>query len=67
MICKIEHFSECEFPETSKIQINDELKEGSEVYINKEHTLIIEHVINNKNKITIIDGSKILKLKRIDI
>lgn len=63
MICKIVHFSEAEFPESCVIQIQDELKTGDSVFINNEHTLEIEHVIEKGNNITILDGEKILKLR----
>ena len=63
MIYKIVHFSEAEFPESSVIQIQDELNVGETVYINKEHTLTIEHCIESGNNLTILDGEKILKLR----
>lgn len=64
MICKIVHFSEAEFPDTCVIQLQDELTYGDSVYVNKDHTLTIEHVMTNKDGIiTIIDGESILKLK----
>lgn len=63
MIYKIVHFSEGEFPETSVIQIQDELNIGDTVYINNEHTLTIEHFIESGESLTILDGEKILKLR----
>ena len=63
MIYKIVHFSEAEFPESSVIQIQDELNVGESIYINNEHTLIIEHFIESGDVLTILDGEKILKLR----
>ena len=63
MIYKIVHFSEAEFPESSVIQIQDELNLGDDVYINNEHTLNIEHFIESGDNLTILDGEKILKLR----
>lgn len=63
MICKIVYFSEAVFPETCVIQIQDELIEGDSLFVNNEYTLTIEHVIENENIITILDGDKILKLE----
>ena len=65
MIYKIVHFSEAEFPESSVIQIQDELHIGESLFVNNEHTLNIEHVIENGDTLTILDGEKILKLKEI--
>lgn len=63
MIYKIVYFSEAEFPETSVIQIQDELAVGETVYINGEHTLTIENYIESGDSLTILDGEKILKLR----
>jgi len=63
MIYKIVHFSEAEFPESSVIQIQDELNIGDAVYINNEHSLTIEYFIESGNSLTILDGEKILKLR----
>jgi len=63
MIYKIVYFSEAEFPDTSVIQIQDELIQGDKVFINREHTLTIEHFIESGEDLTILDGEKILKLK----
>ena len=63
MICKIVHYSEDEFNESVVLQIQDDLVVGENLYINQQHTLTIEHVIQKGNDITILDGSKILKLK----
>jgi hypothetical protein len=63
MIYKIVHFSEAEFPESSVIQIQDELVHGDAVFVNRDHTLMIEHFIKSGRTLTIIDGEKILKLE----
>ena len=65
MICKIVYFSEAEFPESCIIQTQDEFVTGDKVYINKDHTLIIEDLIENGDVFTILDGEKVLKLKLI--
>jgi hypothetical protein len=64
MIYKIVHFSEAEFPDSSVIQVQDELSYGDAVYVNQEHTLTVEHVIESGTTLTIIDGEKILKLEQ---
>jgi hypothetical protein len=65
MIYKIVHFSEAEFPESSVIQIQDDLNVGESLFVNNEHTLNIEHVIESGDTLTILDGEKILKLREI--
>jgi hypothetical protein len=63
MICKIVHFSEAEFCETCVIQIQDDLNIGDSLFISNDHSLIIEHMIESGNTLTILDGEKILKLR----
>ena len=63
MIYKIVHFSEADFPDSAVIQIQDDIVQGDNIYINQEHSLTIEHVIESGNTLTILDGAKILKLK----
>lgn len=65
MICKIVHFSEAEFPESCVIQTQDEINVGDSVFINRDHTIIVEHVIEKDDTVTILDGDKILKLRLI--
>ena len=65
MICKIEHYSECEFDKDSSLQINDDIKEGDSLFIAQGHDMIIEHLIHVDRNITIVGGNKILKLKVI--
>lgn len=65
MICKIVYFSEAEFPDSSVIQTQDEFVTGDTVYVNRDHTLTIEHFIESETIFTILDGEKILKLKMI--
>lgn len=65
MICKITHYSEAEFDRDNTIQINDELNEGDELFITNGHTLTISNVIQNNDKITILDGEKMLILQVI--
>ncbi len=65
MICKIVYFSEAEFPDSSVIQTQDEFVIGESVYISRDHTLNIEHCIEDGDVYTILDGEKILKLKLI--
>jgi hypothetical protein len=65
MIYKIVHFSEADFPESSVIQIQDDLNVGESLFVNNEHTLNIEHVIESGDTLTILDGEKILKLREI--
>ena len=65
MIYKIVHFSEAEFPDTCVIQIQDEPSIGESLFVNNEHTLNIEYVIESGDTLTILDGEKILKLRKI--
>jgi hypothetical protein len=63
MIYKIVHFSEAEFPDSSVIQVQDDIVHGDNIFVSQEHSLTVEHVIESGNTLTIIDGQKILKLE----
>jgi hypothetical protein len=65
MICFIEHYSEVpDLPATCTIQTEDNLKEGDVVYIMKGHELTIESIIDTDTKVILIEGNKILRLKK---
>jgi len=65
MICEIEFFSEAEFDGSNTLQTQEELVIGETLFITQEHTLTMDNIIFNNNKITILDGEKMLILKVI--
>ena len=65
MICEITYYSEAEFDKGNTVQIEDDLVIGDEVYLTKEHTMEISNIILNNDKLTILDGEKMLILKVI--
>jgi len=65
MICKIEFFSEAEFDDDNTLQTQEDLILGETLYITKEHVLTMDNIIINNDKITILDGEKMLILKVI--
>ena len=65
MICKITYYSEAEFDGDNTIQIQDELNTGDSLFVTQGHTMTISNVIQNNDKLTILDGEKMLILQVI--
>ena len=67
MVCRIEHFSEADFKSNGALQlhIEDDLKIGDEVYISHKYKMKVENMFRVDDKLTIVDGSQILKLRVI--
>ena len=65
MICRIEHFSEAEFSKDNQLHIEDDLKVGDEVYLTHKYKVRVENMFRVNDKLTIVDGNTILKLRVI--